>query len=1051
MPKKHASLLSESNPFQEMTNIQDLSQLIKATLTQLESFFKQCNISIYLLNTETQQVNHTASNNNLWPIPPQLVKWFSQMHKGIIPIKSDKNYIYVQDMESHILTHFKQLKRDQLKHKYSCNDGLYYLLQQKSKQVNGIIFINAWHLKKPLKDLVPELDKTLNLLSKHIASLGRYIEATRIQNKIKDLTFDKTRLSEKLKKDEKSLHRKVSELNSLHTISNTVLHSFDFKEIFEKVSLELKSIIQYEACSFLHLPNASNKNQYQLHIKFANHCSETNIVKLKNKLVTSFVDLIPKNHSLNELKLFSSFINNHSSSKQSLFDTVKEINLPLSFENELIGILSLIVPENYRPTKDDFLFIHTLSKHIASTVGRINIIKELEQSKISSLASSLGDAIILTSDKLEVELINPKALEILKLPNSSIKKETLEKLLQKLGIHAHLNTAIKTHSEVSNIEVQLDERFFYVTISPLEYKDMTNLGFIISFSEITEIKKTERVNSQRLNSISQLNDILKSMQSVDKVLPIILDLFLELTNTNIGSIEIKKENAFFTKHHRNFPEKISKSFTYKNGTSISNLTKKTKKIILIEPYDSKAHQLNKNTRVHVECYICIPILLNNECIAIINLARKCDKNQTLITKDDIDTIKTITNFTATIIQNAILYEKREMKQRMEQEIQIAFDIQKKILKEEVPSIKKLDFGLLNVPSKELGGDYYEFIKITDTKSIVILSDIVGKGMTSGLLMAVLKSIFVQNIKKDLSPKDCLETLNNVIYNDPIITKFVPLFLCVIDSKNMTLTYANAGHEPPLLIRGNKLINLEATGFPLGGFPDEVFTQRRVTLKENDILALFTDGITEIQNKSKQLFGTRRLTAFIRKNKTMTAAVLAKNIYNYIDGYADPSFRRDDITLILCKINSKTKTVTKSKLIAKKNITVSSKISNVKVIRKEIESVCQKLKVKEEVISDLKLSVNEVHTNIIQHAYFGDESKEILFKLLFYDDKIEIIIRDYGASINIDKPSLKAQNIETLQGSGLGVFLYSTLMDNVEHKALEIGSETHLVKYNIWEK
>ncbi len=555
----------------------------------------------------------------------------------------------------------------------------------------------------------------------------------------------------------------------------------------------------------------------------------------------------------------------------------------------------------------------------------------------------------------------------------------------------------------------------------------------------------DRIKTQRLEAISEVNLMIKSIQNLDKLLDVLIDFLLKSTKCNMGSIQLKQKDRFITAQHRNFPEKIRRSFRYKNRKTISEKVEKTKKLVLIDNYFSSP-ELDPNVKILIELYLCIPILINNELIGIINLARKYGTSAETFTKEDIDTLLTITTLIATTIQNSMLYKEKLEKEKIDQELKVASDIHNNLLPKNLPTKSKLLFGALNIPAQKIGGDFYDFIELDKNRTGIIIADIVGKGIPAGLYMAVLKSIINRNINAEKSPKETINQLNKTIYADPVINKFIPLFYGILDSKKNTFTFSNAGHEPGYILRKNKFIKLDTKGFPLAGYENETFIEKEIKIEDNDLLFLFTDGILETKIANNTSIGLNGVKSFVQKNQKFPPQILLNKIKNYLTGSENQTIKKDDITVIACKINQKLQY--KNQLLFKKSIKTLSIISEIKKIRKEIESICKSHNMNHQIKLDLQLAVNEAQANIIEHAYLGDPSKYIYFNFAIYEDKLEIIIKDNGIPLKSDSIEKKiSNNLEKLEGSGLGLFLIYTLMDEINFSSTQTENKLKLFKYN----
>ena len=249
-------------------------------------------------------------------------------------------------------------------------------------------------------------------------------------------------------------------------------------------------------------------------------------------------------------------------------------NIPLIFKDEIVGILSIGALEENAFSKEGLQFFHTLTNHLSSTLGRVKIIKELEKSKIESVINSMSDAVMMIEDSHALEIINPAAANLLNIKNSTpIKKEKLFQLLENVGLLNLYKKATYSQNPILNTEVSLNKNTFSINISPVLNEENKHTGTVLVFRDITQFKRIDRIKTQRLNAISKINLIIKSIQNLNHLLDVIMDFILHVTNSDMGSIQLKENENYVTKVHSNFPDKIRRSYRYLNGKTISQTSR----------------------------------------------------------------------------------------------------------------------------------------------------------------------------------------------------------------------------------------------------------------------------------------------------------------------------------------------------------------------------------------------------------------------------------------------------------------------------------------------
>jgi sigma-B regulation protein RsbU (phosphoserine phosphatase) len=236
-----------------------------------------------------------------------------------------------------------------------------------------------------------------------------------------------------------------------------------------------------------------------------------------------------------------------------------------------------------------------------------------------------------------------------------------------------------------------------------------------------------------------------------------------------------------------------------------------------------------------------------------------------------------------------------------QELEKAREIQEGLLPKKIPQVKGLEVAGAWQPARVVGGDYYDVLKFSERKIGICIGDVVGKGITAALLMANLQASFRAFAEEGVSPGALCGKLHGVISNNVAQEKFVTFCYCTIDAEKNKLTYASAGHCPPLLLRGRgEAIPLKEGGIPLGILPGKEYADTEVQLEAGDRLVLYTDGLTEAMNAEDEQFGEPRLVGLGRKNMGLGAPELLEVIRKEVSGFSGGSFQ-DDFTLVVVAV------------------------------------------------------------------------------------------------------------------------------------------------------
>lgn len=301
--------------------------------------------------------------------------------------------------------------------------------------------------------------------------------------------------------------------------------------------------------------------------------------------------------------------------------------------------------------------------------------------------------------------------------------------------------------------------------------------------------------------------------------------------------------------------------------------------------------------------LCTPIKLQDEVIGVVEVINRNDDS--CYSEDDISLLETLAHQAAIVIERAQLHQAALEKQRLEHELLFARQIQERFWPDEPPRIPGVEIAAKSEPSTQVGGDYYDFIPLSDGRIGIAIGDVSGKDVAAALLMATARmALRTQAEEGSHSLSEIFFRVNNTIYRDTSPEKFLTLFYGVLDVHNLTLDYVNGAHNPPILYNyyTGKLKLLEIGGTLVGMFENMEYEEDRVALQKGDILVMYTDGITEASNVEGEMFGEERLRDIIfQGGKKLSAMQLLQRIYDEVKRFSEGMPQQDDLTLIVMKI------------------------------------------------------------------------------------------------------------------------------------------------------
>lgn len=247
-------------------------------------------------------------------------------------------------------------------------------------------------------------------------------------------------------------------------------------------------------------------------------------------------------------------------------------------------------------------------------------------------------------------------------------------------------------------------------------------------------------------------------------------------------------------------------------------------------------------------------------------------------------------------------EYHEELERKKYELEIAHEIQESFLPHKMPELSGYDIYAVNIPAKEVGGDFYDFIPLSEGRMGITIADVSGKSVPAALFMAVSRTILRAKAAGQSHPSQVIKEANEMIASDSKSGMFVTLFYAILDLKKNTLDYVNAGHNPPVLfiIDTGSLECLSTNGIALGALDETQFEEKKIKLEDGDVVVFYTDGVTEAVNKHGEFFGEKRIYKLVKNNSDLNAQELVFKIKDSVIEFSEGQAQFDDITLMVLK-------------------------------------------------------------------------------------------------------------------------------------------------------
>lgn len=274
-------------------------------------------------------------------------------------------------------------------------------------------------------------------------------------------------------------------------------------------------------------------------------------------------------------------------------------------------------------------------------------------------------------------------------------------------------------------------------------------------------------------------------------------------------------------------------------------------------------------------------------------------------EDHLKVLTTLASVAAIRVENARLLEEQMGRERLEQELQLASEIQQRFQPTAPPIVHGYELQGISFSCYEIGGDYYDFIEREDGRLVVALGDVSGKGTAAALLMSSLHAAVHAQAASNSSLVQTISNVNRYLAENIPSNRFVTLFYAELDPKAGSLAFVNAGHNPPIIVHDSGTVEqLSSGGLPLGIIPDTEYKEGRTQLQPGDVLVIYSDGVSEAINGVGEEFGPDRLCQVVSENLNATAAGIRDRIESALTKFVQGTPANDDITLVIVKRQAK---------------------------------------------------------------------------------------------------------------------------------------------------
>jgi len=420
-------------------------------------------------------------------------------------------------------------------------------------------------------------------------------------------------------------------------------------------------------------------------------------------------------------------------------------------------------------------------------------------------------------------------------------------------------------------------------------------------------------SQDRLDLLYNLSQAFNSTLDLDEVLNRVIDEVIVVTKAERGFVMLRDAHGELVfRVARGMDQSIISDPVFQVSLGVVEGVAREGKSVLtgdaqIDPRFSTRQSVKL---LGLRSILCVPLKVKDQILGTIYVDNRVQAG--IFTPDDLELMNAIGSSAAIAIENARLYQVAVEKGRLEQELQMARQLQASLLPQETPQVPGWEFAARWLPARQVAGDYYDFIPGKGDQLGLIIADVSDKGMHAALFMALARSILRASMNQSASPMEGMNHANRLICADSTSGMFVTVFYALLDPKENQITYVNAGHNPPLVCKtgatsdSGRLLHLERTGMAAGVLPEASYQQVSLPIDKGDILVLYTDGVTEASDTKNNYFGVEKLEQVVIENCQASATEIAASIELAVGGFSgtlDPVEQHaadDDITILVVK-------------------------------------------------------------------------------------------------------------------------------------------------------
>jgi len=410
---------------------------------------------------------------------------------------------------------------------------------------------------------------------------------------------------------------------------------------------------------------------------------------------------------------------------------------------------------------------------------------------------------------------------------------------------------------------------------------------------------------ERNEQIYQLTTLVAGESSLQEVLDKLAEAAVKIVGVKACSIRLLDEEAGDLKMRSTYG--LSEEYRNKGVVSKSDPVVKAafagEAVVLDDMrVDGRVKYKEATIKEGLVSQLTVAMLFKGRAIGVLRLYSPRPKH---FEEDDIQLARAVASQCAVAITNAKLYAEHIQSAKMAEQMRLAGLIQRKMIPEKAPKIPGLDIAATYIPCFDVGGDFYDFLQISENRIAIAIADVMGKGMPAALMMSCFRSAvraYAVSESEDATILGIIKKLNQMVCGECTNGEFITFFYAVIDAEEKNVTYCNCGHEPTVLLRNGKMFDFVKGGLVLGIDPQAEYEIDTVELKDGDSMIFYTDGLIDATNYDGNFWGKENMLRTAQNFASDSAELQIRNILSYRRRFVGLANQIDDTSIVIVKVN-----------------------------------------------------------------------------------------------------------------------------------------------------